>query len=99
MKAIFIEPDYASFSKIGDKISTLHINAILPEVIGKWFTRQYIITGINAQTSEKMDMSIVLDEDLDDITNVTMCLALSYGFTLHVWRLKLFRHKLYVLIA
>ena len=47
---------------------------ILSEVIGKWFTRQYVITGKNAESGEEMRMSGTktwcycgLDEDVDDM--------------------------------
>ena len=52
MKGIFIErikPNNAFFSNTVDKISTFYIHVILPEVIGKWFTRQYVITGKSAE--------------------------------------------------
>ena len=81
MKGIFIErikPDNAFFSNTVDKISTFYIHVILPEVIEKWFTRQYVITGKSAESIEELGMSIEpiatatwcycgLDESVDDM--------------------------------
>ena len=81
MKGIFIErikPDNAFFSNTVDKIGTFYIHVILPEGIGKWFTRQYVITGKSAESIEELGMSIEpiatatwcycgLDESVDDM--------------------------------
>ena len=81
MKGIFIErikPNNVFFSNIADKISSFYIHVILPEVLGKWLTRQYVSTGKNAERSEELGMSIEpigtttwcycgLDEDVDDM--------------------------------
>ena len=56
-KGIFIErikPNNAFFSNIADKISSFYIHVILP---GKWFTKQYVSTGKNAEKSEEFGMS------------------------------------------
>ena len=81
MKGILIEcimPDNAFFNNIADKITSFYINVILPEVIGKWFTRHYVSTGNNAERSGELGKSIEpigtttwcycgLDEDVDDM--------------------------------